>query len=254
MKSSPIVITLTILLLAAMYFLPSGSPMILIAAFIYLVCAFTAIYKCDIKPILRQRKIIRYFSDGQIDRFLEETDRFINETSSAYLKRKLMLNKSAGLAEKGAWAEVIGLLGQIDFEKLDFNMRALYLNNILYALLMKGDFEEAKLFKAQNEETFASRHCSAGLRIVLDYTLACYDFFLGDPARAETMFLHMLEIIPKSASVSYFLGLIALKRGDRETAINYFNQASDLGRNTFIPERIKHDLESQGECESGSHL
>ncbi|MCE5230370.1 hypothetical protein LLG95_12365 [bacterium] len=193
----------------------------------------------------REIAIINLLRDGEIDRFIAEMDKRLKKEKNARRRDIHKINKAAGLSNKGQWPEAISLLDEIEFQSLSPVHRMVYVNNRLFMLMVMGNLDVARQFREEYDSLLRESAYNTKLRDAVEGTLAVYDFYFGDIRQAEIKLNALLnnDIGPiGKAQHCFFLGLIAMQRGDDQSRDHFFKQAEDLGRNTYIPARIRDEL------------
>lgn len=190
----------------------------------------------------RMKPVISMLHAGDVDSFLKEIDKDIGKARGKRLKSTLMPNKAAGLAYKGQWDVAISLLNSIDQSALNQNGQILYYNNLLWLLLMAERFDKARKLLSEHPDVLASKTKDDQLNDALKGTLATYEFYLGDVNKSREIFADLLK--PEQPTIvravrQYFLGMLDLKQGRAQEGTNNLDKAAELGKGTFIPDKVK---------------
>lgn len=195
--------------------------------------------------IRRERAVLNLLLNGEMDRFIAEMDKRLLKTNNPRRRDIIKINKSAGFCDKGEWPQALALLDEVDFERLTPLSKLIVVNNRLFIILLMGNLEEARRLREEHDSIFRLAVSNSRFRPAIDQTLAVYEIYFGDIRQAEIILTERLGKEPGPSPQAfdyYFLGIIAMKRGDSQACKNFFEKAATLGKNTCIPALIQKQL------------
>ncbi len=201
------------------------------------VCAVVIITFVELALLIRRSHVIvKHLQEGDVQRFLEETDKELKYSSGSW-RHCYLVNKTAGLYYLGQWDQAIEILDDVPYQKLPKMYQILYVNNRLANLIAAGRIDEAgELINAHPEAFEKSKHNQAFFA-TLQSNLGTYKFARGqlDEAR-ELIESNVPEHKHRLAQAvsHYYLGMIHRQQGRIDEAERYLNKARELGKNSYL--------------------
>lgn len=191
----------------------------------------------------RFRRINQLLTDGYPGEFIQALDAEMRRTHSPEVRALFTISRSAGLSYLGRWNEAIDDLENIDAELIrQPEARAVYCNNLLYSLLLAGDFEKAARLVDSQTRWLVPEYRHRDLNLSLRGTMATFYYFRGltDEARREFELLEAELRGPMQTATSlYFLARLDLAEGDTERGLERLRQVVNLAPRTFFPDEVK---------------
>ena len=184
---------------------------------------------------------------SDVDGFLEEIERDIAKTSDDAYLRLLLVNKSTGLFYKGEWANVMSLLESVEPFLLPREFKTLYYNNLLSSMLLLDRIDAANELYAKHLASLAPYTVNRELNIAVGSTLGALEYYNGNISASKAKFTQLLEVVRPlihTAVTHYFLGLISISEENRPQAIEHFEKAWVMGKNTWVTDCVRPHLES----------
>ncbi|MBM7613821.1 hypothetical protein [Alkaliphilus hydrothermalis] len=194
-------------------------------------------------PLLKRTKNLESkLAEGKdIKGYIAELDKMINKTKNKKYENFLMISKSSGLLALGKYREAANLLKLVDLGSLPNIYIVQYYNNLLYSQLMQENLNDAEALREASRKLLGKYEKQKSLKNSIKNTFATYEYYLGDLEKSQSMFEELLKdqnsiLLYKIAS-HYFLGLIDLKKENKEQAKEKFEKVLNTGHNNIFFEK-----------------
>jgi len=206
---------------------------------LYLILALVLpITALELYLLIRRSYVIRgYLDQGDVNKFIEETDKEIKYAFGRHWRRYYQINKTAGLYYLGRFKEAIALLDTIEYKKLQKIYRCLFVNNRLANLLGLEQIDEAEKLIRDNEEFIKPSIYNRKFYYALQANLGIFKYLNGEREVGRYLLEESIKEHKSKLGLAvahYYLGCIDRdERKDIEAAA-HFEKAIEFGKGTYV--------------------
>lgn len=195
--------------------------------------------------IHRSYGIRGYLDQGDVERFIEATDKEIKFAFGRHWRRFYQINKTAGLYYLGRFEEAIALLDTIEYKKLQKIYRCLYVNNRLANLLGLERIEEAEELIRANEELIKSSTHNRKFYFALQANLGIFKYLKGEREVGRYLLEESIKEHKSKLGLAvahYYLGRIDQDEGKDTEADAHFQKSKEFGKGIYISQKLNGQI------------